>query len=191
MKVYLTAGHQIINGRGNGAHGYGDEAVEAAKLRDALTARLRERGVQVINESNATSLQRVLDWLRASVTERDMVVDIHFNAATNPAAQGTEVLIPNKHTQTELVLARDLAAAISKSINVPLRRGDTIYSGVKTEAASARSSIGILRGPFKAHNVLLEICFITNYKEMTTNYPNGFTALVNNLADVICRYAKA
>lgn len=191
MKLYITAGHQVINGKGTGAHGFRDEAVEAVKLRDALCDELTQRGLSVLKEGEATSLNKVIDWLTRNVREKDIVIDIHFNAAVNPNAQGTEVLIPEKYTQTELKLAHDLAKAISASLTIPMRRGKLIYSGVKTETESHRSSIGILNRPWRAHNVLLEVAFVTNYKEMTDLYPNNFHALVHNLADVICNYAKA
>lgn len=184
-KIYITAGHQVINGKGTGAHGFNDEAKLALELRDDLTAKLRQRGLTVLNEAPADPLTKVITWLRNTVTrDTDICVDIHFNAGP-PKAEGTEVIIPEKYTEKELQLARNLASAISTTLGTKLRKGCIIHLGVKTESETQHKSIGILNKPFRATNVLLEVCFVTNYHEMTILYPTNYRALVKNLADVL------
>lgn len=188
MKIYLTAGHQVINGKGTGAHGYGDEAVQALKIRDALTAELKNRGIVVLNDPPADALSKVLSWLKTNVVERDIVIDIHFNAARDERANGTEVVIPEKYTKTELALAHDMVEAVAGALGTTKRRGKIIYQGVKTESETQHKRIGILSGPHRAHNILVETCFITNYEEMTNKYPKNFSQLIKRMADVICLY---
>ena len=189
MKVYLTAGHQVINGKGTGAHSeYGDEAIEALRVRDALTYELTTRGVQVVNDAPSDPLSKVIDWLKNSVREKDIAIDIHFNSAASGAANGTEVVIPEAWSKTEQALASDLANVISSALGTKLRKGAMIYAGVKTERETFHKKIGVLRTPFRAHNALIEIGFLSNVDDMG-RYRGHFKALIKNLADVICKYA--
>jgi N-acetylmuramoyl-L-alanine amidase len=188
MKIYLTAGHQVIDGKGTGAHGFRDEAVEALKLRDDITALLRSRGVQVENEPPAAPLTKVIDWLRQMVTGSDIVCDIHFNSAGTAQANGTEVIVPEKYTKREIELAKQLGLAIRAALGTKLRSGKIIHAGVKTESETPHKAIGILNKPSLAHNVLIEIAFVSNYEEMTSLYPRGYNDLVKNIADVLQRF---
>ena len=188
-KIYLTAGHQVIDGKGNGAHGFGDEAVEARKIMTRVTEILRERGVTVLNDLPADPLSKVINWLSSVVTEKDIVCEIHFNAAASQQANGTEVRSPEKHTVTELNLAKELATQISVALGTRLRNGKIIYSGVKSESETARGTIGILNKPWRAHNVLIETCFITNYDEMTSKYSKNFNEMCFKIAEVLYHYA--
>lgn len=191
MKIYLTAGHQVIDGKGTGAHSaYGDEAVQALRIREDVTALLRARGVTVFNEPPADTLSKVINWLRGvTVNESDVVIDIHFNSAANEKANGTEVIIPEKYSKGELDLGIEMVKAVTSALGTTARRGKLIHSGVKTEGETAHKAIGILNKPFRAKNILVEVCFISNYDEMTNKYPTNYRKLISNIADVICSYA--
>lgn len=191
MKVYLTAGHQVVNGKGTGAHSlYGDEAVLALRLRNDITSLLAARGVTVFNDPPADTLTKVIEWLRTStVSDRDLVIDLHFNSAASAAAKGTEVIIPEKYTRKELDLGIAMAKAVSDSLGTTLRRGKLIHTGVKTEGETAHKSIGILNKPYKATNILVEVCFLSNYDEMTNLFPTNYRKLVSSIADVVCKHA--
>ena len=185
MKVYLTAGHQVINGKGTGAiSNYGDEAVEALKIRDALAARLISRGIHVEMEKPSDPLTNVINWLRSKVTGKDICIDIHFNSAASDKATGTEVIIPEKYTKTELELAKKFVSAMTGALGTKARVGKMIHHGVKTESETAHGTIGILNKPASANNILLEVCFISNYDDYKSYYKN-FNSLINNVADVI------
>ncbi|AYQ31371.1 N-acetylmuramoyl-L-alanine amidase [Runella sp. SP2] len=179
--IYLLAGHTVQNGRGTGAFGIDgfDEAVEAVKLRNDITAALRARGVKVANEVNTSPLAQVVAWLRSLVKKEDKVIDIHFNAA-GPAATGVEVLIDDTPTEVERQFAEKLAATISRTLGIR-RRG---VLGVKRESESQHSSLAIISGPSVAINVLIEVCFLSN-KNDVDSYRKNYAELVKNLADAI------
>lgn len=184
-RIYLTAGHQVINGKGTGAHSdYGDEAVLALALRDEIAAELRKLGHSVLTEAPSDTLSTVLRWLHSVVSSKDLVVDIHFNAAANPQAHGTEVIIPSNYITKEMAFGRHLADAMADALGTRLRRGKIIYPGVKTEEETQHRRIGILSRPSKAANALLEVCFLTNYDDMQ-KYWAGRTKLVRNLTAAI------
>lgn len=189
-RIYLTAGHQVINGKGTGAQSpYGDEAVLALELRDMIAAVLREFGHQVITEVPTDALSTVIRWLRPIVTSKDIVIDIHFNSAANVQANGTEVIIPSKHTDAELQLAKSLASEISKALTTKLRSGKIIHAGVKAEDETAHGRIAILSQPWQPTNVLLEICFLSNYDDMS-KYFNAKQHLVHRLSSAISAFAS-
>jgi len=184
-RIYLTAGHQVINGKGTGASSpYGDEAVLALALRDDLAAELRKLGHSVITDPPSDPLRVVLRWLRSVVSSKDILIDIHFNSAANPEANGTEVIIPSSYTAREVELGRYLAASIADALGTRLRRGKMIYPGVKTEDETQHKTIGILRGPFQPANALIETGFLSNYGDME-KYWAGRPKLIRNLTTAI------
>lgn len=182
-RIYLIAGHTIKDGVGTGAKSsYGDEAVEAAKLRDEIHRNLLKNGyLNVVTDPNTTKLGDLCRKLKSLVTKRDLVVDIHFNAAT-PKATGTEVFIDDTPTSSEIVFASNLAAGMSKVLGIRNR-------GVKKENQTRHGSLGIISIPSSATNVLLEVCFLTNKKDMAS-YRNNFKELARELACIISNQAR-
>lgn len=184
--IYLTAGHQIINGKGTGAHSqWGDEAVQAKRIVDRVSEILRSRSVNVSNDKPSDPLGTVVSWLVGRVNGSDIVCDIHFNAAGTDKANGTEVIIPKKYTQQELELASHMAENIKIALGTKLRSGAMIYKGVKTEDETPHKTLGMLSKPYKAKNILVEVCFLTN-KDDIVSYFQNFEKLCTNIADVLC-----
>lgn len=187
-RIYLIAGHQVVNNKGTGAHSpYGDEAVLAHSLRDDIAAELRAYGHQVVTDVSANPLNAVLRWLRPLATGKDVVIDIHFNSAANPQANGTEVIIPRVHTHKEMALAIKLSGVIAQTLGTRLRRGKIIHAGVKDETETAHGRIAILSQISAPTSVLLEICFLSNYDDMTKFFENRHL-LVRQLAKAISEY---
>ena len=180
--IYLTAGHEVINGKGTGAHGFIDEAVEALKLRDDLAAALKSKGIKVTTEKNTSKLSEVINWLKSLVTSKDFVIDIHFNASTNPKATGAEVLIDDTSSSIEKTFSRELTEVMSDTLKIKNR-------GVKLESDTRHKKLGIISGPSAATNVLLEVCFVSNQEDVKS-YKNNYFYLIENLAKVIEKYTK-
>jgi N-acetylmuramoyl-L-alanine amidase len=182
--LYITKGHQIINGEGNGAKYNGfDEAVEAQKLVNDVARELwKEYKVFTYADDDADSLSKVISWLVSKVKKGDICIDVHFNAYSKTSANGTEVFIPNNSTPEEKLFAEKVCSAISKTLGTNNR-------GVKTAVASQHSSLAILEKPNLALNILVEICFITNEKDVTL-YRKNYTSLVKALAKVIAEEIK-
>lgn len=175
--IYLLAGHTIVNGRGTGAFGVDgfDEAVEAARLRDDLTAELRKRGKVVINDVDTTPLGKVVSWLRSKVTKTDRVIEIHFNASLNKNATGVEAYIDDSHTRQEYIEALGVVNCVSRTLGLKSR-------GVKKESESQHKSLAIISVPSAAINVLVEICFISNPNDIAA-YRKNYRLMVEALAD--------
>lgn len=184
MKIYLIAGHQVVNGKGNGAFGIDgfDEALEARKLVQDIIRRLTFiEGVKtsdILTDNDGWSLKSVIGWLAKKVTRECITIDFHFNAFHTNKANGTEVLIANTHTNSE----RNFATRISEIISVTL---GTKNRGVKTESQSQHPRLGMLSGGGAiAKNLLVEVCFITNEEDIR-KYRNKYWVLVEKISDEI------
>lgn len=181
--IYLTAGHEVVNGKGTGAHSpYGDEAVLAQKVVADLTRTLAvDFLLTVKNDCNNWKLAQVIQWLKGLVSEKDFIIDIHFNIGPESAC-GVEVIVPDLASQRELSVADLYAQTIARSLTIRNR-------GVKREKDTARKTIGILRYPAKATNIVIESCFLSNKNDMQAfneNYPR----FIHNLSFAINKSFK-
>lgn len=194
--VYLTAGHQILNGKGNGAFGIKemngrqfDEAIEARKFTDDVIAHLKKwYNINAFTDSKEWSLPSVINWLFGKVKQHDIAIEFHFNAGI-PAATGIEVFIPETHTKEEIELASRLANMMYAILKLNLRKGKLGIPGVKTEVETQHKTIGILNKPKAATNLLVEICFITNAEDVNV-YRKNYYSLVQVTSDTIAKFIK-
>lgn len=182
-KIYVIAGHTVINGKGTGAQSkFGDEAVEAVKVRDAVVSLLQKRGLNALRDCDKTSLNGVIDWLRKAVGAIDIVCDIHFNAG-GPSATGVEVFVDDTSTDTERRLAHALTDTIASTLGIRNR-------GVKLESVTRHKTLGIISGPSAAINVLVEVCFLTSAGDMES-YRKNFDPMCRGIADILARYSES
>ena len=158
-RVFLIAGH---NGSGTGANGFMDEGKEAIILRDFIAYNLKNMGIVAVKDDNLTPLTRVVQWLRNQISKKDICIDIHFNASTNPNANGSEVFVPTKNTSDEVALADMFRESLSKVFK---------DRGVSLESKSYHGKIAMLSG-FDCCNVLLEICFVSNRADVENYFEN-------------------
>jgi N-acetylmuramoyl-L-alanine amidase len=158
--IYLEAGHHLSD---SGAvtqtpEGQLTEASLTIALRNAIALNLNElagiqrKAVLVEADSDTMNLAQTIAHAGKQTKAGDIVCSIHFNAGP-PGASGTETFIAYPSTEAERLLAQRLQKAMCNLLQLPNR-------GVKTELQSARRRLGILHHP--AHNVLIEVCFITN-----------------------------
>jgi N-acetylmuramoyl-L-alanine amidase len=190
--LWITAGHQVLNGQGTGAHGVNgfDEAVEARKLvNDIIAHQKKWYKLDSYTDNDTDSLNAVIQKQVNAVNSDWVCLDVHFNAG--PAtATGTEMLIPKEYTKHEIELAAALAKAVSNTLGIPKRKGRLLTLGVKTEDESQHSRIGMLSRPFKAVNVLAEICFISNPANVAV-YRKEYWNLVKAISDELGNYRTA
>ncbi len=94
MAVYILGGHVPDRSKGNYdpgavANGY-TEAELTRELRDLISAELTPRKVRHSIDHDADSLSQVLAKINSN--ESDVILDLHFNAAS-PQATGVEVIV--------------------------------------------------------------------------------------------------
>ena len=174
-KVFISAGHQSYNNIDPGAIANGvKEADLTTEFRNAVVSELRKLNVQVITDTEEEDLKGTMTQMSAELTEKDLAIDIHFNAAT-PAAYGTEVFIPDKYTPFEFTAATALLHTIITVLQTTSR-------GVKTESQSSHKRLGFMRP--NCENILIEVCFITNTSDLF-KYQHNKQTLALNLASTI------
>ena len=153
-KIIISAGH---GGTDPGASGNGYiERDLAIELRNLIVSELKVLGISALSDDDKNALKQTLLWLRGKFTTGDILLDIHWNAAGNPDANGSEVIIP----QIASAFEKDLAAAILKCFTSFGYRD----RGVKPETETARKSLGWMRP--NAENILIEVCFISNITDI-------------------------
>jgi N-acetylmuramoyl-L-alanine amidase len=179
-RLVITAGHQ---GAGTGAaRQWFDEGKEAIVLRDLITAALAKRKIKAINDSNADSLPKVLAWLNSKFNDRDVLVEIHFNASVSPQATGTEVFVQANPNDLELKLAGNINDITADTLEISER-------GVKKSSLSQHTTIAILDRT-KMNAVLWEVCFLSN-REDCERYWENRERLVERIADELSQYVTA
>ena len=151
MKICLDAGH----GGGTGARGNG--LVEDDLALDFVTRvghHLRAKGVQtVLTRSDDRFVN--LKARPPKAAGCDLFVSFHCNAATNPGAQGCEILVAKGDTRSKV-----------KAVKVLLRicAGGAFQSrGVKYDDAGQHKSLYVLQHTYKKMPaMLIEMGFVTN-----------------------------
>ena len=176
-KIFLSAGH---GGTDSGAVGNGYvERDLTIDLRNHVARELKALGIIASIDSDKNALAQTLAWLRGKFGSRDILLDIHWNAASNPEAKGSEIIIPDVSSQFE----KDLAKALLKVL-IDFGFKDR---GVKPEALTARKRLGWMRPV--AENVLIEVCFISNITDMKL-YEANKQNIAKKIASVLSHYSK-
>lgn len=179
-KIYLTAGHR---GGTTGANYNGiKEAEETIWLRNEIASILRKKGVEVELDNDNASLSEVVAQINATCKPTDICVDLHFNAVGNPTANGTEVLRPFNHNDTEIEVAEDLLYSTCMVLGTKNR-------GVKREGEGTHSRLAML-SDVSCNSVLLEVCFISN-REDANKYKERKDELAIILAEQLLRHAHS
>lgn len=170
-KIIISAGHGG-NDPGAVANGYTERDL-AIEFRELLVKELLLLGVKPLIDDNKNALKQTLAWLTGKYSSKDILLDIHWNAASSKA-RGTEVIVPDNASIFENNFAKNI-------LNVFVSNG-FVNRGVKPESQTARKRLGWMRPP--AENILIEIGFITNLLDINL-YQNLKYKLAKKLALVI------
>lgn len=181
--IFVSAGHSNIPGRDMGAIGLNGikEGDLTAELRKLVVAEFKKLGVIVVKDKDNTVTSETVATINSILDVNDLAVDIHFNAFHRETARGTEVIIPFKSSEFEKTLAAKLSIEIAKVLN-------TTNRGVITEAQSARGTLLFMRP--NCENILIEVCFITNQKDLDSYIINK-ELVAKTIASVIYNYMTA
>lgn len=182
-KIFISSGHTNTPGRDRGASGNGYiEGELTEEFRELLTFELNLLGVKAVSDGNNTILSESIKFFKNLTSTNSIVLDIHFNAAS-PQATGTETLIPSNYSPFEKKLAERISSTVSNTLGITMRG----RKGVKTEADSHHGRLGWMR--LTGENILMEICFITNKKDMESYQANKYI-LAKKIAKVLFDYAN-
>lgn len=174
-KIFISAGHSNVPGKDMGADGLDGvkEGNLTVELRNLVIKEFKLLGENVTTDVDSNVTKETVILINGLLSERDIALDIHFNAFARESANGTEVIVPFKSSQFE----RELAAKLSKEVAICLGNKDRGYI---TEAQSARGTLIFMRP--NCENILLEVCFITNRKDL-----DSYLSKKNEVAKVIAK----
>ena len=128
------------------------------------------------NQSNKRANARQ-DTARRVPTSNDFVIDLHFNAHTNPQARGAEAIVSDDATTLELRMASRLAHATADSLEIPLR-------GIKSESETPHRRLAMLH--LTPQSIILEVCFCTSPEDVE-QYRRHRQKIANTLAKNIAK----
>jgi N-acetylmuramoyl-L-alanine amidase len=174
MASFISAGHHL---RDSGAVGSGtQENIETIKFRDIVVNYCRSFGLKVITDNDNETLGQYLQRIKTGIGS--VVLEFHFDASNNPAATGSTAIVGMDADRLDKAFAQELVDTTARVLGVRNR-------GVITEAQSHRGRLAIMRE--QGIVSLLEICFISNPKDMEAYNANQFT-LAAEIAKIIKKY---
>jgi N-acetylmuramoyl-L-alanine amidase len=151
--IYLVAGHNALDSDAIGVGGVkGSELT--MELRDKIAYFITLKGYNVVLDNDYDNLNQIIFNIESN--EKNVICDIRFNTGV-PIATGTEVIIPDRSTSEERMIASLICSEIAVSMQIKSR-------GVKSEKDTARKKLAIMNP--SGINLLLEVCFITNKNDL-------------------------
>lgn len=149
MKIVLTAGHS--NTDPGAVAGGATEAALATEIRNVTAMVLRSQGHTVYTDGEGTVNQPLAEAIALIGRHRpNVALEVHMNAAANPAATGVETIALPKDKR----LAQAITAGVAKALGLRVR-GD---AGWIDQSQSARGRLGYIN----AGGLILETAFISN-----------------------------
>jgi len=178
MTTFISAGHNskgIKVDPGAVANGF-TEADLALGFKTLVIKELLKRNVKVITDKDDERLGTYLDRIKTG--SGSVVLEFHFDAATSSSATGTTALIGNDADRLDKAFAKELVETTAEVLAIKNR-------GVLSEKQSHRGSLGLMRE--QGIVALLEICFITNDKDLNSYFLNK-NELAVKIADIVKKY---
>ena len=156
--IILTAGHTGPNTGAQCATTQFDEGAETIWLRNRVAEILTNKyGLAVLLDNDSASLSLVTKQIEENTTTEDIIIDLHFNAHSNPNARGTETIISDNANDTEIFLASKFAHITAQTLEIPLR-------SIKSESQTPHKRLAMLH--LTPQSVILEVCFITSPEDV-------------------------
>lgn len=156
MVINVHAGHNPHGKKACGAVGFISESLENRRVKDLVVDELRRMGHTVYDctvedgVSQSDVLNRIIR--KCNVHKVDLDVSIHFNAATNAQANGTEVYVYSNE---------------SEAVNTARETSNAICAlGYSNRGVKVNNKLAFLRRT-SAPAMLIECCFVTSKKDVS------------------------
>ena len=178
--IILTAGHTGAHTGAQCAETKFDEGAENIWLRNRIAEILTNKyNLVILIDNDHASLSLVTKQINENATTEDIVIDLHFNAHTNPNARGTEAIVSDDATTIELRFASRLTHATAEVLEIPLR-------SIKSETQTLHRRLAMLH--LTPQSIILEICFCTSPQDVEAyrqHRENLAETLAKNIAELI------
>ena len=147
-RIFLSAGHGGSNVSGT------TEAKEMIQLRDLVVTELRSRGFEVLAVPDELDATQTIAWINDRSRDRDVALDIHTDAATNPSVRGSTVYYVANNALRKSNAELLLLALVRRVPQLPSR-------GATPDTATGLGSLGFCRQVAIA-SLYLNVGFLTN-----------------------------
>ena len=178
--IVLTAGHTGPNSGAQCAETHFDEGAENIWLRNRIAEILTNTyGLVVLVDEDEATLQLVKKRIELDAPYIDFVIDLHFNAHSNPQARGAETIVSDDATTLELQFASRLAHVTADALDIPLR-------SIKSELETPHRRLAMLH--LTPQSIILEICFCTSPEDVAQYRQHReqlAETLAKNIAEII------
>lgn len=176
--IFISAGHNPNGIKTDpGAIGNGKrEADLAVEFRNLVITELQIKNVKYVADSDSERLGQYLERIKTG--SGSVVLEFHFDAAANPKATGTTVLIGGDADKNDKAFAKELVEATASILGIKNR-------GLLSETDSHRGRLGLMRESGTV--ALLELCFISNPEDLAA-YEKGKFELAQAIADILIEY---
>ena len=178
--IVLTAGHTGPNSGAQCAETHFDEGAENIWLRNRIAEILTNTyGLVVLVDEDEATLQLVKKRIEENAPYVDFVIDLHFNAHTNPQARGTEAIVSDDATTLELRFASRLAHMTADALDIPLR-------SIKSESETPHRRLAMLH--LTPQSIILEVCFCTSPEDVVQyrkHREDLAETLAKNIAEIV------
>ncbi|MBD1210670.1 MAG: N-acetylmuramoyl-L-alanine amidase [Ignavibacteria bacterium] len=176
--LYISAGHSNSDPGAVNAKLNLREADLTRGLRNLVVEKLTWMGATVRSDGTGTQNNERNTAIEEAAKCDGLKLDIHFNAGVE-AAQGVEAF----SDASEKALAQKLAKAVADVLGSPLR-GDAGWKGRTESQHGSRGLAWLDRLP---RSLLLEVCFISNPREIQT-YLAKMDAVAQAIADILFKH---
>ncbi len=188
-RIFLSAGHggQELGRVDRGIIAGGTtEAQEMILLRDLVASEVRSRNVEVLSVPDDLSAVQTVAWINVRTRPGDVALELHANAAANPAVRGATVyhIANNEERRADARLL--LQALLRRVPQLADPQGD-----VKPDTATATGRLMFCRDVIPA-SLLMEVAYLTNpedrfllqnrRQDIAAGIADGLVAWVRNTA---------
>lgn len=156
--IYLIAGHH-----NNDSGAIGVDNIKESDLtkivRDLVYNYVKEikPNAFVTKDDDNDNLSKVISKIKDKITKDDILLDFHYNSASNNTATGTECIVSDNAGSKSIYLANNICEIVSKHTKLKNR-------GVKKEGETPRKKLAILN--MKGSAVIVELGFINNRNDV-------------------------
>jgi len=176
-RLILEAGHSSIAGQDpGGVIGDITEGSITYLFEEEVARRYELLGGIVVRDKKDTNLAQLLANIRNIVTARDVEVSFHLDAASNKDAHGHTLIVPERASPTEVLLAHSIS-------NVLIKYGSKERQ-MLVPSQTPRKRLGWLEQP--GIKVLVELGFLTNDADRA-RIKGQLTNIASDIADVISK----
>lgn len=171
MKILLISGH---GGKpyDSGATGNGyKEAVLTRELVNLIAPKLRDYATVDIYDQSKNVYQDVKNG-KFKIGKYDYVLEVHFNAYSDPTAHGSEIYVTTK--ENGITVEQSIMKGMKRYFT--LRDNDSVFDGVK------RTNFLVIKTikEMGMSGALIEVCFITNKNDMIV-YQSNKNAIASDI----------